>query len=75
MVLAAAFSPFCSSKAKKQLWKLILTFVSVYLPQQGHLFQVLSLPSSGFRNKVAHLKFLNVFGKREKKEEKEAMTC
>ena len=75
MVLAAAFSPFCSSKAKKQLWKLILTFVSVYLPQQGHLFQVLSLPSSGFRNKVAHLKFLNVFGKREKKEKKEAMTC
>ena len=59
MVLAAAFLPFCSSNAKKYLWKLILTFVSVYLPQQGHLFQFLSPPSSGFRNKVSTLQILN----------------
>lgn len=71
MVLAAAFLPFCSSNAKKYLWKLILTFVSVYLPQQGHLFQFLSPPSSGFRNKVSTLQILNcVWEAWEKKKRK-----
>ena len=70
-VLAAAFLPFCSSNTKKYLRKLILTFVSVYLPQQGHLFQLLSPPSSGFRNKVSTLQILKcVWEAWEKKKRK-----